>query len=191
MTTVGSRAEFAQLQERLLGGLRGTVLEIGAGRGRTLAAYPREVRWLGLEPDPRRRAELTRIAARHGRHEPVLAGVAERIPLPDASVDAVVGRTVLCSVADQAAVLAEVRRVLRPGGSYVFFEHVAAPAGSLLRRVQELLAPLSRRVSHGCDPARETWRSLEDAGFSHLDLRWYAAVRWDLDARYIGGTARR
>ncbi|MBV1855288.1 class I SAM-dependent methyltransferase [Catellatospora tritici] len=191
MSAAGSRAEFAELQERLLGELTGTVLEIGAGRGRSLPLYPREVRWLGLEPDPQRRAQLTRIAARHGRHEPVLAGVAERIPLPDASVDAVVGRTVLCSVADQAAVLAEVRRVLRPGGVYVFFEHVAAPPGSWLRRLQQLFAPLSRRLYHGCDPTRETWRSLETADFSHLDLRWYAAVRWDLDARYIGGTAHR
>jgi ubiquinone/menaquinone biosynthesis C-methylase UbiE len=117
---------------------------------------------------------LAWTAARYGQYAPVIPAPAERIPLPDASVDAVAATLVLCSVADQGRVLAEVRRVLRPGGRFVFFEHVAAPAGTWSRRLQRCWAVLSRRLDAGCDPGRDTWRSIEAAGFREVRARWYA-----------------
>ena len=83
-----------------------------------------------------------------------------------------VATAVLCSVADQDQVLAEVRRVLRPSGAFVFFEHVLAPAGTWSHRLQRCWAPLSRRLD-GCDPARQTWRAIKAAGFREVLARWY------------------
>lgn len=175
---------------QLLGTLRGTVLEIGAGRGRNLPYFNRDVRWIGLEPDRRRQERLARNATAHGRRGTVLGAVAEHIPLADASVSAVVSTVVLCSVADQERVLAEVRRVLRPGGSFVFVEHVAADPNTWSRRFQGALAPCTRRFAAGCDPGRETWRTIEDAGFRDLDLHWFTSrSRIFVYGRFIAGRA--
>jgi len=137
---------YARYKRELLGSLGGTVLEIGAGYGANFGYLAGGADWIGLEPDPAARCRLATIAAAHGYHRRVIASVAERIPLSDASVDAVAGTLVLCSVADQAMVLAQVRRVLRPGGQFVFFEHVAAPRGTAWRGLQRCCAPLSRRL---------------------------------------------
>ena len=146
--------------------------------------------WIGLEPDPAVCPRLATIAAAHGHHRPVIASVAERIPLPCMSVDAVAGTTVLCSVADQAMVLTEVRRVLRPGGQFVFFEHVAAPRGTATRGLQRCCAPLCRRLAAGCDPARETWRAIATAGFRDVQFRWFSPrSAFGLYSHYLGGTA--
>ena len=89
----------------------------------------------------------------------------------DGDVDAAVCSTALCSVADPDGALAEILRVLRPGGRLVFFEHVAAPAGSGARLLQGLAAPLTRRFDRGCDPRRDTASTIERAGFSRVALR--------------------
>ena len=135
--------------------LSGTVLEIGAGRGRNFGDLRPGVRWIGAEPDAGRRADLARAARDHGHGEPPLDAPAENLPLPDASVDGVLATGVLCSVRDPDRALAEIARVLRPGGIFVFAEHVAAPRG-WKRRLQRLAAPLTRSLDHGCDPTRET-----------------------------------
>ena len=108
---------------------------------------------------------------------------AEHIPLPDSSVDAVLATIVLCSVRDQDRALAEIVRVLRPGGRFVFFEHVAAARGTWTRRWQALTGPFSRAFDHGCDPTRETWRALERAPLHELELSWFASGR----KPFIGG----
>jgi ubiquinone/menaquinone biosynthesis C-methylase UbiE len=174
----------------VLGALTGTVLEIGAGTGANFGYFGPGVRWLGLEPHPGRRRQLARTAAAHGQHAPVLAAPAERIPLPGASVDAVAATVVLCSVDDQDRALAEVRRVLRPGGAFAFFEHVAAPAGTWSRRLQRLVAPVSRLLDAGCDPSRQTWHAIERAGFCDVTARWYfTEAGLSLYGRYYAGIA--
>jgi SAM-dependent methyltransferase len=189
----GYRADmtaYARYTREALGSLSGTVLEIGAGYGANFGYLGVGVDWIGLEPDPAARRRLATLAAAHGYHRPVMASVAERIPLPDASVDAVAGTRVLCSVADQAMVLAQVRRVLRPGGQFVFFEHVAAPRGTVSRGLQRCCAPLSRRLAAGCDPARETWRAIAAAGFRDVQFRWFSPrPAFGLYSHYLGGTA--
>jgi SAM-dependent methyltransferase len=167
----GDLAGYAARMRAELGALTGTVLEIGAGTGANFGYFRPGIRWLGLEPHPGRRRQLAWTAARYGQYAPVIAAPAERVPLPDASVDAVAATLVLCSVADQGRALAEVRRVLRPGGRFVFFEHVAAPAGTWSRRAQRCWAPLSRLLDAGCDPGRDTWRAIEAAGFREVSAR--------------------
>lgn len=172
-TAMADMGAYAARKRELLGGLTGTVLEIGAGGGANFGYLRQDVRWLGLEPSRRRRRRLARTAAAYGHRAEVLAAPAERIPLRDAAVDAVVSTITLCSVRDQAATLAEIVRVLRPGGAFVFFEHVAAPPGTTSRLLQRCWAPCSRRFDAGCDPARETWRAIEAAAFADVRLRWY------------------
>jgi SAM-dependent methyltransferase len=180
----------ADRKRRLLGPLRGTVLEIGPGTGANLAYLGPEVRWLGIEPNPHMERYLRREARRLGRGIEVRAGTAERLDLMDASVDAVVSTLVLCSVPDQARALAEVRRVLKPGGQFVFLEHVAAPRGTWLRRVQRAVRPAWRLLGDGCYPDRETWQVIARAGFAEVTLE-----RFDLPlpvmAPHIAGWAVR
>ena len=174
----------------LLRSLRGDVLEIGAGTGANFGWFGRDVRWTGLEPNRRARATLRAVARAHGHDTEVLAAPAERIPLPDASVSAVVATVVLCSVTDQDATLAEIVRVLRPGGRFVFFEHVAAPAGTWAHRLQRLSAPVSRVLDRGCDPSRRTERAIERAGFAETRIDRFDGLRWwGVAIPLIAGTA--
>ncbi|GAA3742814.1 class I SAM-dependent methyltransferase [Salinactinospora qingdaonensis] len=158
-------AVYAQHRRRLLAELTGTVLEIGPGFGPNGAYFPSAVRWVGLEPNPYLHERLRRTA-----RGPVLSGDAQHLPLADHSVDAVVATSVLCSIPDQDRVLAEIVRVLRPQGRYVFLEHVAAPRGTWSQGALRLVAPLSRRLDAGCDPTRETGRAIETAGFATVEM---------------------
>lgn len=184
-------AEYRRYKQELLSTLDGTVLELGAGSGRNFEMLPASVRWIGLEPSGSRRGKLLANAARSGREDPeVLIAPAEAIPLEDATVDAVFATVVLCSVTDQARTLAEIRRVLKPGRPYLFFEHVASPPGTFTRWLQETTSPLTRRFDSGCDPGRETWKAIEAAGFSDVDLRWYSTRGLQtIFRRYIAGRA--
>ena len=163
--------ELDDLEREFVARVRGRVLEIGAGDGENFGAFDPDVEWQGLEPDATRRAELA-TRAKEWRHAAVpLDAKAESIPLPDHSVDAVVGTYVLCSVTDQAAALAEVRRVLVPGGRVVFVDHVQAPPRTLKRFVQAVATPIAKRVCHGCHWNRDTERALLEAGFTGVDVR--------------------
>lgn len=146
-----------------LGG--GTVLEIGAGTGANLDHLAPGTRLYAIEPGLRMHDRLRRRSAAAGVEVTILATGAESIPLPDASVDEVISSLVLCTVADPERALAEVRRVLRPGGTFRFVEHVAAPP----RRVRGLVQRAIRRpwgwLFEGCDPHRHTTDAVERAGF--------------------------
>lgn len=173
---------FAQLYERgsrraevrglwkwrrgLLEDLSGDVCEIGAGNGLNLRHYPAAVTRLVLtEPSPHMRRLLrARLEVPAGTQVDVLEGHAEAIPLPANSVDHVVSTLVLCSVTDLHAALAEAKRVLRPGGSLVFMEHVAATNGRV-RTWQERVDPIWSRVADGCHMCRDTEAAIAAAGF--------------------------
>ena len=150
-------------RRRLLAGARGAVLEIGGGTGANLAHYRDVDRVTIAEPDPFMRSrigpklEVARVPVE------VSATGAEALPFPDGSFDTVVSTLVLCTVPDQAAVLDEVGRLLRPGGRLLFIEHVRA-AGPMARW-QDRLEPLWRRLLGGCHPNRDTVAAIEGAGF--------------------------
>jgi ubiquinone/menaquinone biosynthesis C-methylase UbiE len=181
---------YGERKRALLGGLRGTVVEIGPGAGVNLPYFASDVRWIGVEPNVHFHGGLRRKAARLGLDADVRAGTAERLDLPDASADAVVSTLVLCSVDDLDAALAEVRRVLKPGGRLVFIEHVAAPPDSLLRRVQRGIRPLWGVIADGCRPDRETGRHIEAAGFTEVQIdRFDAAMPLPVVRPHIAGTA--
>src|SRR5271165_2796489 len=114
-------------RDELLAGLAGEVVEIGAGSGLNFDHLPPGVTSLiALEPEPYLRRLATARARRASRPVSVRSGLAERLPLGESSCDAVVACLVLCSVPSQANALAEISRVLRPGGELRFLEHVLA-----------------------------------------------------------------
>lgn len=153
----------------LLAGLQGRVIEVGAGEGSSLGLYPATVESvLGVEPDDYLRGLAAGKARLAAIPASVVPGTAENIPAADGEADAVVVSLVLCSVADQAAALAEIRRVLRPGGTLAFYEHVRSDRRALAV-VEDLLTPAWQRLAGGCHPNRDTLQAIIDAGFSVLD----------------------
>jgi len=166
---------MAARKRPLLIGLRGRVLEIGPGAGVNLKHYDPSVQWIGIEPNPYMRAYLEKEAGRCGLQVDLRTGNAEQLDMADQSIDAVVCTLVLCSVQDVGRVLKEIRRVLKPEGHFVFIEHVAAPRGTWLRRLQDWFRQLLVHFAVGCHPNRETWTIIEEAGFSKMALHHFRA----------------
>ncbi|MEV4637538.1 methyltransferase domain-containing protein [Actinoplanes sp. NPDC049548] len=166
------RAGVAEHRRALVAGLRGRVVEVGCGNGRMFAHYPPEVtEVVAVEPEPRLRAAAEVAAGSAPVPVRVIDGVAEALPLGDEEFDAAVVSLVLCSVHDQAAALAEAARVLRPGGSLRFFEHVVAERPGALRRVQRLVdATIWPRLFGGCHSGRDTLAAIAAAGFTVDDV---------------------
>lgn len=132
----------------------GVVLEIGAGAGINRKYLRNATAYLALEPRPAACQQLAAIGER------ALCARAEHVPLASASVDCVVCSTTLCSVGDPGTALAEVVRVLRPGGHFFVIEHVCARRRTWLRAWQRLLSPASQRLERGCRPDRDTGAAL-------------------------------
>jgi ubiquinone/menaquinone biosynthesis C-methylase UbiE len=151
----------------LLAGLTGDVLEIGAGTGANLPHYPPSVRRLVLtEADRFMRAKLeARVRASGRRDVEVREASADALPFESGAFDAVVSTLVLCSVPDVATTLAEVKRVLRPGGAFVYLEHVAADEGAPRLAWQRRLEPFWMRVAGNCHLTRRTGEAIRRAGF--------------------------
>jgi ubiquinone/menaquinone biosynthesis C-methylase UbiE len=156
----------AEHRRRLLAGLRGRVIEVGAGSGVSFAYYPASVTELvAVEPEAHLRAMAKEAAAAAPIAVRVVEGVADALPLDDASMDAAVVTAVLCSVSDPAAALRELARVIRPGGELRFFEHVAARSRRLARLQRALDATVWPRVNGGCHTSRDTEAAIRAAGF--------------------------
>eukprot|EP00740_Mantoniella_antarctica_P003209 CAMPEP_0181365448 /NCGR_PEP_ID=MMETSP1106-20121128/10072_1 /TAXON_ID=81844 /ORGANISM="Mantoniella antarctica, Strain SL-175" /LENGTH=328 /DNA_ID=CAMNT_0023480523 /DNA_START=204 /DNA_END=1190 /DNA_ORIENTATION=- len=152
-----------------------TVLEIGLGNGPNMR-YFSGLHVMGVEPNAQS-FEYAAAAARANNlasFEP-MEGVGEHLPMPDASVDTVVATLVMCTVADMDAVAREAKRVLRPGGVYLFLDHVAAPDGTPLRAFQSLFDPLNRAAYEGCHLTRDPLAAIERAGFASVESRRFVA----------------
>jgi ubiquinone/menaquinone biosynthesis C-methylase UbiE len=181
-------------RHRLLEGLSGTVVEIGAGQGLNFPHYPPEVsEVIAIEPEPTLRREAEKVAASAGLPIRVVAGVADELPVDDASADAVVASLVLCSVPDQQRALAEIRRALRRGGELRFYEHVIArcqPKRLMLQLLDR--TGLWPAISGGCHPARDTTEAIMRAGFEieEIERFGFAAQRFEPLIPHILGRAR-
>lgn len=163
--------KYREVKREMFGGLPRTILEIGAGAGANFRYLDRGTHVIALEPNLHMHSYLRAAAARHGVTVDVRAGVAERIPMADESVEAVIASLVLCSVADPPRALAEIRRVLRPGGRFWCIEHVAAPEGTTLARVQRLVRRPWRWAFEGCETQRHTTELLRESGFESLEVQ--------------------
>jgi len=166
------RKGFGQRRDRQVAELRGDVLEVGAGTGLNLPRYRSADLLVALEPH---RTYSRRLRARAGAaHVPVevVAGTAEELPFADESFDNVVTTLSLCSVGDLDVALAEIRRVLRPGGALHFLEHVRGEGATA--RWQDRLTPIQRRIADGCHLNRDTAAAILRAGFEITELERFA-----------------
>ena len=157
----------AQIEHRreLLAGLHGRVVDVGAGNGRNFGFYPPEVDEVtAVEPEPLLRSLAAQSAPDARVAVNVVDGVAEALPLQDASVDAAVASLVLCTVPDQPGALAELRRVIKPGGELRFLEHVHSN-NPRQARIEDLMDHVWPHIAGGCHPNRDTAAAIAAAGF--------------------------
>jgi ubiquinone/menaquinone biosynthesis C-methylase UbiE len=165
LSGVLERRGLLEWRRILVGDLSGDVVEIGCGTGLNFAHYPAGVRLLGSDLDPVMLARAVDRARDATAEISMVIADAMKFPVSDATADAVVMGGVLCCVTDPAAALAEVRRVLKPGGKMRFLEHVRAEAGSVRARFQDAVNPAWKRISGGCNANRDSVSAIRAADF--------------------------
>jgi len=169
------------VRKGLVSQAKGRVVEVGAGTGLNLEHYSEEISDLVLtEPDPHMAAKLRQRAKALPMDTSVLEAPAERLPLDDASVDTLVSTLVLCTVKDPILALAEIARVLRPSGTFLFAEHIRSASPRAARWQDRLNTPWSW-YAYGCQCNRDTVSAIEAASFQiseirHDRLRWISPV---------------
>lgn len=158
-------AGLREMRRELLARAQGRVVEIGAGTGLNLELYPAAIEGLTLtEPSPQMSKRLREKLKQSTRRAELMEAPAERLPFPDGSFDTAVVTLVLCTVPDPAAALAEIRRVLAPGGQLLFLEHVRSTDLEVARWQDRLEKPW-RFLADGCHCNRDTVAAISNAGF--------------------------
>jgi SAM-dependent methyltransferase len=163
--------DIARVRAEALSGLGGDVVEVGFGSGLNLPYYPAQVsRVLAVEPSGVARALAGRRVGAAAVPVRYVGSDAQELALEPASVDAAVSTFTLCTIPDPRRALAELRRVLKPGGSFRFVEHGLSP-NPRIARWQHRLTPIQRRVAAGCHLDRPIEALVRQAGFELASLR--------------------
>ena len=165
----GVEGRVVPYRKRTAGNAWGDVLEIGGGTGANLPYYPESANITFIEPDTHMVRKLRRNIVRHKRSAAIVQQGGESLPFADASFDTVVTTLVLCMVSDADAVVREARRVLRPGGAFLFYEHVISPRPRG-RWWQHRLNPAWKCLTTGCNLNRDLTASIRNAGFTSVEL---------------------
>jgi len=192
--TVSRGSEAAGLRNerrQLLASAEGATIEIGAGTGLNLDHYPESVTRLVLvEPDRHMRERLHRRAEGLGRGVEISDAAAEHLPFEDATFDTAVVTLVLCSVPNQETALAEIARVLKPNGRFLFLEHVRSDDANVAKW-QDRIRPVYHSLA-GCNPNRETLAAIEASPLEVESVRHGVIPKAPrIERQMIVGTARR
>ncbi|MGI9335930.1 MAG: class I SAM-dependent methyltransferase [Gammaproteobacteria bacterium] len=164
---------LAAPKSKLFRNLPSAVVELGAGVGANFGYFEAGTHVTAIEPNPHMHRRLRRKARACAIELDIVHDCAETIPLPDHSVEAVICTLVLCTVDDPARTLQQVRRILKPGGRFLFLEHVAAAQGHWRRRLQNAVHRPWRYVFEGCNTNRDTGAVIRSAGFRHVTMETY------------------
>ena len=150
---------------RLTAGLSlGRTLEIGGGTGANIPFYPPGVRLITVEPNPHMTRRFIRTSRERQSDATVVSAIGERLPFADATFDSVVTTLTLCMVKDLDLVVSEIRRALRPGGQFLFYEHVVSQ-DKRVGRLQTLANPIWKFATTGCNLDRDILGAIRNAGF--------------------------
>jgi ubiquinone/menaquinone biosynthesis C-methylase UbiE len=162
-----SQGQIMKVRSKVVPHASGDVLELGCGGGINMEFYnpTRVTSFTGLDPSPELLAMSRAAAQARGMTADIQGGVGEAMPFESGRFDTVVTTFTLCSVADQAAVLAEIRRVLKPGGTALFLEHGAAPDAGVAKW-QRRIEPVWKRIGGNCHLTRPISGAYEQAGFA-------------------------
>jgi len=188
VTACGEKRVGTKLRPRLMGEAQGRVLEIGVGTGASFEYYPPGSQVVGTEPDPHMLKRARKRVEEMGASNIELhQAPAEELPFEDASFDHVVSTLVLCTVKDAPRALSEARRVLKPEGTFRFWEHVRNDDSRFWGTTQDLIVPVWRWFAAGCNPNRRTQQAIEEAGFR---IEWLEQRRIAPGTPAIYGVAR-
>uniref|UniRef100_A0A3B4CBG8 Methyltransferase type 11 domain-containing protein n=1 Tax=Pygocentrus nattereri TaxID=42514 RepID=A0A3B4CBG8_PYGNA len=168
------------------------LLEVGCGSGANFQHYPSGCKITCTDPNPHFKEYLQKSMDKndHLVYENFVVAPGEDLSVvEDNSMDVVVCTLVLCSVKNTPKVIKEATRVLRPGGAFFFLEHVEADPSTWTYFFQHVFKPLMYYVGDGCETTRATWKHLEAAGFSDLQLRHFQAPLFFLVRPHILGYA--
>ena len=191
LTNCTGYSTMAELKQALLGSLQGKVLEIGPGAGSNLCFYPKDIDWIGVEPNPFMHQYIKEEADSQGlKNIKLYKDSAEELPLEDNSIDSVVSTHVLCSVNNIDRSLQEIKRILKPGGSFIFLEHIAAESCTWERRIQDSIKPVWKVIFDNCHPNRTTWIALENAGFESVNYQQFR-IPFPVVSPHIAGVLKK
>lgn len=164
---------FGKSKRSLFKGHPETVVEIGPGAGANMRYLKKGTKLIAIEPNIHMHANLKKSAKKYGITLEIKTVIGESIDLPDNSIDFVACTLVMCTVANPAKCVEQIKRILKPAGVFVFIEHVKAKEKTIVSFVQNVTFKPWFWFFEGCNTKRDTKSLLESAGFSSLSIEEY------------------
>ncbi|MFT7557737.1 MAG: ubiquinone/menaquinone biosynthesis C-methylase UbiE [Planctomycetota bacterium] len=180
--------KYKKYKERYFKNLEGRVVELGAGYGVNAEYHSRQSRILLVEPETEKHGKLNISFSKRGMAPNITWSTLEDLKFPDNSIDVIMDSLVLCSVVDPQKTLAEIHRVLKSGGRYVFLEHIAGATGGTLYWWQNSLNSIWKWATGGCHCTRSLDKAIRQTGFSEVDMEYFTSHKvFPLMRRHIVG----